>query len=306
MNAFRTPLDMRWFALLLVMALLAGCSSPPKGDQADTALPPADFTELDLAATATTGVIRGLVIDLAINPVSNASITLTPGDLTTRSSATGTFGFDALEPGTYFLRVEKVGSNATQVSAEVVAGVAEPPITKVLLTRNPDTAPYFEALSTEGYMTCGVAVVASSVGCDTSTAEQFGDDVYFLFEFTILPTWTQGELVWQQTQAAGGEFIWQIAEPGTNDYYSGGETTTSPALAFIPTDVLEDNREKILEKGVEYRVFGGPHPACTVPGTYGCGVTLNQRMTVYVHSFYNFLPPEGWRFTNDGDPVPPQ
>jgi hypothetical protein len=304
MNTGQSGRRMRRVSILLVLAFLAGCAQP----QAEAPEPIADFDDLDLAATATTGVIRGIVVDEAIRPVANASVTLTPGDRKATSSLGGTFGFEGLEPGTYFLKVERLGYNGTQTSAEVVAGVAEPAITKILLVANPGTSPYFEVLVTEGFMTCGFAVFVTSAGCDTSTAELFGDKVYFPFEFDTLPQWTQGELIWEHTQAAGGAFIWQIAKPGTNDYYSAGETTTSPALAFIDTETLEDNREDILDTGVEYRIFGGPHPTCTVdtPYTpYGCGATLNQRVSIYIHSFYNFVPLPEWRFSADGDPIVP-
>jgi hypothetical protein len=293
--------------VLLAVALLAGCATPPPSAPSDA---PVDFSSLSLSPTATTGIIRGVVVDSAIRPLGNASIALTPGNHTVRSTAAGAFGFDDLAAGTYFLHVHKTGFADTQASTDVVAGVAEPPIVKVQLSIVPGSAPYVEASTHDVFMTCGMAVVASSVGCDTSTADQFGDTVYFLVTFTQLPKWTQGELVWQQTQPAGGEFIWQIAVPGTNNYYSAGETTTSPALAFIDNATLEKNADAIVKDGAEYRVFGGPHPTCTtpppVPNNYGCGLTLNQRATAYLHSFYNFLPPEGWRFTVDGDPVIPQ
>ena len=290
---------------LLVGAGLAGCSGNPAPPPADSA----DFTTLGLQATQSTGVLRGVVVDAAIRPLGDATVALTPGNLTARTTPNGLFGFDDLEPGSYFLHVGKRGYASMQSSAEVVAGVAEPPIVKVLLQQLPGTAPYVEASTHDVFMTCGVAVVVSSVGCDTSTAEEFGDTVYFLVNFTQLPWWTQGELVWEQTQPAGGEFIWQIAKPGTNDYYSAGQTTTSPALAFVDNATLNDNADAITKDGVEYRVFGGPHPLCTVNNSltpYGCGLTLQQRATAYLHSFYNFLPPEGWRFTRDGDPIIPQ
>jgi len=285
-------------------ALLAGCAKPSA-----PATPQADFSDLGLAPTATTGIIRGVVVDEAIRPLPNATVALSPGNLTTHTSASGTFGFDKLAAGTYFLHVSRLGYAASQASVDVVAGVAEPPAAKVQLVRLPGTTPYVEASTHVVYMTCGFAVFATSAGCDTSTADRFGDTVYFLVNFTQLPTWTQGELVWDQTQPLGGGFIWQIAKPGSNDYYSGGQTGSSPLLAFIDTANITANAKDILSIGAEYRVFGGPSPSCTVdtPYTpYGCGVTFEQKATAYLHSFYNFAPPEGWRFTKDGDPVVPQ
>jgi hypothetical protein len=47
---------------------------------------------------------------------------------------------------------------------------------------------------------------------------------------------------------------------------------------------------------------------CTDPlgATFGCGLTVQQRADAYIHSFYNFVPADGWRFTKDGPPQVPQ
>ena len=301
-------------ALCVLVFLLAGCSDSSSGGESETALPPADFEEFDLVATSTTGVIRGIVVDEAIRPVANASVTLTPGDKTTATTDAGTFGFDALEPGTYFLRVSRTGYNATQVSTEVVAGTAEPPIVKVLLVANAQQTPYVEVYSFTAFMTCGFSVIATSVGCDTfeETASAFGDRIYFPIQFTSLPTWIQGELVWQHTQAAGGMAIWQLAgcadtntDAAGSHYCDGPPSQESPALTFVGTDLILENENSMLSDGVQFNLFGGPMKECNVV-FYGCGVTLNQRYEVYAHVFYNWVPAEGWRFTADGEPQLPQ
>ncbi len=295
----------------LCAGLLAGCSSPPK--DADPAVPPADFGDLDLAATSTTGLIRGLVVDEAIRPIPDARVTLTPGDKTATSTDAGTFGFDDLEPGTYFLRVEKAGYNGTQTSTDVVAGAAEPPIVKMLLTANPGTTPYVEVYSFAAFMTCGFSVIATSVGCDTfeATADALGDQIYFPLQFTALPTWIQGELVWQHTQAAGGMAIWQLAgcadtntDAAGSHYCDGPPSQESPAMTSVGPDLILENENSMLNDGVQFNLFGGPMAACNV-AFYGCGMTLNQKYDVFAHVFYNWVPTEGWRFTADGDPVAP-
>lgn len=301
---------MRSVLLAAVLALplaLAGCSGGSGSAPGPTGGP--DFGELDLEPTATTGILRGLVVDEAIRPIEGANVTLTPGGLAARSLADGTFGFEGLQPGTYFVQVTKNGYNGTQTSAEVVAGVAEPPIVRVLLTANPSEAAYFEAFAYDAFITCGFAVVATSVGCNTfpDVGEALGDSVYFEFSFDRLPWWTQGELVWEQTQAAGGSMIWEAVNnnvPPPQPHYGYRETGPSPALAYINRTILEEEQDWVLEDGITYRIFGGPHPTCTGVG-FGCGVTLNQRLTGYIHHFYNFEPVPGWRFTVDGDPVPP-
>ena len=315
-------------ALTVLVALLAGCT---QGGSPDEALPPADFTDLELEATATTGVIRGIVVDDAIRPIAGASVLLTPGDKTATSTDAGTFGFDALEPGTYFLKVERAGYNATQTSTEVVAGLSEPPITKVLLSKNPATAPYIEALQFNGFLSLGVAIGITSVGTtiNPTLSESLDDTSIWTVAFTEVPTWAQGELVWTHNQAAGGMMIWEMVVGGTNDFKGYRETAESPALAYWNTTTLEAEAGNVTdeEHGIAYRFFGGPHPLLapgentppaeqcptvdTVvlgprnPCKFGYGVTVQQRADAYVHHFYNFAPPEGWRFTVDGEPEVP-
>lgn len=326
MNAGRVLPAMRRLAVLLALSFLAGCTgSPGPGD----GLPPADFDDLGLQATASTGVIRGIVVDDAIRPIADASILLTPGDKSTATTPAGTFGFDALEPGTYFLRIERAGYNATQTSTEAVAGVAEPPILKVLLTRNPSTVPYIETLQFNGFLSLGVAIGITSVGTtiDPTLSETLDDHSIWNVGFSEVPTWAQGELVWTHNQAAGGMLIWEMVHGGTNDFFGYRETAVSPALAFWNTTTLQLHAGNVTSDGIDYRFFGGPHPATgpggmippedqcpTVPTVvlgdrnpcrFGYGVTVQQRADAYVHHFYNFAPPEGWRFTVDGDPIVP-
>ena len=88
---------MRWLALLL-MATLAGCadeSAPAAPDE------PA-FDGFDLEATDDTGIIRGVVVDQAIVPIAEATVTLQSGEQT-ESNEGGAFGFAALEPGSCLL-----------------------------------------------------------------------------------------------------------------------------------------------------------------------------------------------------------
>jgi hypothetical protein len=313
-------------AALLAAGVLAGCSS-----KAPDATPDADFSSLGLDATATTGVLRGIVVDDSIRPIAGANVTLSPGDASARTGAEGTFGFDGLAPGTYFVRVDRAGYNGTQASTDVVAGVAEPPVLKVLLARNPATSPYVETLTFNGFLSFGASIGITSVGTTINGAisQTLDDHSIWNVQVTAVPDWAQGELVWEQNQPAGGMLIWEMVEGGTNNYRGHRETAVSPALAYWNTTVLQDNASSVLADGIDYRFFGGPHPLLSPGGgvvppagqcptvdtvvlgprnpcTFGYGFTVQQRADAYVHHFYNFAPPEGWRFTTDGAPtVPP-
>jgi hypothetical protein len=316
---------MRWMAAGFAVAfLLAGCSDAGAGEG------PAglDFSDLDLDVSATTGIIRGVVVDEAIRPLGGADITLTPGGKTARSTDDGRFGFDGLEPGTYFLSASRLGYATVQTSTDVVAGVAEPAIVRVLMTAVPGSGPYLEVFQFNGFLTFGAAVFATSVGTTVFAplSDALSDTSIWAVNFTEEPDWLQGELVWEHNQPAGGALIWEMTRGCTNTHAGYRETTTSPALAYWNTTVIrslnetnvdEDLDYDLLEDGLCYRFFGGPHEVCRPPDPnlppplprnpwiFGCGLTTQQRADAYVHHFYNFAPPEGWRFTADGAPVIP-
>ncbi len=302
---------------LLFAVALAGCAEgSPKETGSDE-----NLEGIDVKASDTTGVIRGIVVDSAIVPVANAVVSIQSLGINTTSNANGAFGFQDLAPGTYFIEAQKPGFSTVQNSVEVVAGVDEPPVLKLLMTILPGTAPYIEGISMAGYLTCGVAVFATSVGCTTFgfVADAINDQSIFSVDYAQPPQWVQGELVWEATQPLAGAFIWEIVrseEPSSPQPHIGyRETQGSPALAYLNETVTAEHAAWIVEKGLDFRFFGGPHELCQIPvarppGTpvgwgFGCGVTLEQEAEVFVHNFYNFSPAEGWRFTNDGAPVLP-
>lgn len=297
---------MRVGVLAVVALLLAGCaeSSGPTGDGDDFS----EELDQELQATATTGVIRGVVVDKAVVPVANVTVTIQGTGDQTQSNAQGAFGFTGLDPGTYFLSASKVGFNGTQTSVEVVAGIDRPDIVKMLIQADPTSTPYVAAAQHSGFLACGVAVVATSVGCTTmgALADATNSEAIWTHEFDgPALQHTQGEMVWEQTQPAGGQFIWEMVGadwPSSPQPHMGyRETGTSPALAYMNATHVAEHFEWIMEHGVDYRFFGGPHPMCTGVG-FGCGVTLDQSTDVFIHHFYNFSPQPGWRFTADGAP----
>lgn len=305
---------------LLVVAsiLVAGCSSGGGGRGPTAATDDIDY---GVEATSTTGVIRGVVYDEAIRPLLGVTVSIATLGRNVTTGDNGEFGFDGLEPGTYFLQATKQGYASIQASAEVVAGESQPPIVKIGLVAIPSEMPYVEAHVLAGYLSFGAAVGLTSVGTTVygPVADTLGDRSIWDMQFTSLPSWIQGELVWDQTQPAGGEFIWEMTEAGSNSPVGYRETTSTPALAYWNTTVIEEHNETVLdpERGVAYRFFGGPHPALKPPCPsdpvfginpcyFGYGLTVQQRADAYVHNFFNFAPDEGWRFTEHGDPAVPR
>lgn len=317
-------------ACAFLLLSLAGCTTKPK-----TGLEGIDvggFEDLDVHATATTGLIRGVVVDEAIRPLSGVHVVLQPVTKDFTTADNGLFFFSDLEPGTYFIQVSKPGYNATQTTTEVVAGVDEPAIVKVLLIADASLNPFVETLQFNGYLSFGAAIGITSVGTtiNAQLSNALKDVSIWTVTFAEVPTWAQGELVWKQNQPAGGMLIWEMVVGNTNAFKGHRETTVSPALAYWNTTVLQAETDNVTnsDRGIAYRFFGGPHPAAgpgwpapeeqcpTVdtgpvlgprnPCKFGYGLTFQQAANAYVHHFYNFAPPEGWRFTKDGAPGLPK
>lgn len=303
-------------ALPLLLLAFAGCADEAgSSETADEDLGGADE---GLVATDDTGIIRGVVVDQTITPVEGATISIQGTETSATSNAAGGFGFDGLDAGTYFLAVEKFGFGSVQQSVEVVAGVATPPVVRILLEAEPSLQPYVAAEHLAGYLACGAPVVVTSLGCTTYGAIADATDSAGIFprEYEVAPFHIQGELVWENTQLLGGQFIWELSPRNCcggvgQPAWGHRDITPSPALAYMNKTFMDGDShdrnvaEWVVSDGMNFRVFAGPHEMCEV-GTFGCGLTLDQRMDLFLHEFYNFSPPEGWRFTIDGAHEPPE
>lgn len=291
---------------LLAGALLAGCSS--SSDDPPASGPEPTFDDLGLQATDSTGVIRGVVVDDAIRPVAGASVVLRGEmNLETASTDIGTFGFDGLPAGTYFLTVSKLGYFEAQQSTEVVAGVAEPAIAKVLLTVDAANLPYVEAFTFEGYIECsGTFVVVGFAACSAANiAGNLTQDHFSSYHsLSKKPTWLQSEMVWQSTQALGGKmsvmYSWDGGCGLLCDHQVDG---VSPLLLTANATAIEEINGGDYSEDLFIRVFNEGLDETQVGVGGGLGLTLQQRFTVYTHAFHGYEPPAGWRFSS-GEPVP--
>ena len=320
---------------------LAGCAGGGGGGEPDPAQD-VDFDGLDLQATDTTGVIRGVVVDFAVRPVANAAIQLRGAGqpLQTTSNEEGAFGFDALQPGDYFLTASKAGYIEAQQSTAVVAGVAEPPIVKILLEADPTTQPYVEVNLFAGFIECSVRPMFIAYQCGATDV----DVVHAEYPLAQTPEFIVSEMIWQSTQAAGDELSLSIrCLPGDSDpaekcpegqrgiVRSEGTSPqvarinrtlaeqwalgTNPLIidlfAFGRSDLDAYNESTVDEAqkpvtGEDCLDWNGVvFPDGTCIRATGPGLILNQKVDVYTHIFYGYAPPEGWQFSVDGDPPPP-
>jgi hypothetical protein len=300
-------------ALPLLLVALAGCAS--SGDPPADEVTPADFEELELEATDTKGIVRGVVVDDAIRPIGGASIELRGGATTrsTESSPDGLFGFDELDPGTYFLQVSRAGFRTTQVSAEVVAGVEDPPILRVLLATDLSfVAPFYEQYIFEGFIECSTGAAAGGgyayLSACSSSEELFPNDKFATsYDLRQYPDWVQSEMVWESTQALSRSLAHNFHYPDPDE--TDGQKDLSVEGESPLTNTMDNGTAKEYIEGLDFepgdnltlrmRIF-----TRATDGT-GPALTLQQRFTVYTTIFYGYLPPEGWTLRETGEVPPP-
>lgn len=310
---------------VLVALALAGCSGggggePPVADDN------ADFDDLDVAATATTGVAIGVVVDDAIRPIVGATVVLeggAGGPVEQETDDQGRFAFGALQPGTYFLKVSHLQFAPAQASVDVVAGDEDPPVTRILLERLFDQDPYTEIIKFEGYLACSISFPVGTT-CVNDYTRLVGGTVPgceggCLRDYNV--SQTAGNIREYVTAVTGGwqsiifEATWQPSLEGTArgltisvsyftrptaSHFYAGTSMEHPLRLQVDVGKVADGQnlepEMILPEGQDdIFVFfndGG-----------GAGsVTVNQGFTSFQTNFYYGIPPEGWSFVAGDEP----
>jgi len=317
---------MRWspgvaLAFPLLMAGLAGCSG-----QAGQPVASGEFSAApQLQATATTGVIRGVVVDEAIRPLANATVTARGPDGSNRTAFTnpdGFFGFSDLKPGTWFVNARKLAHTEAQQAVEVVAGVDSPNVVKMQLTTVASQLPFVNSFKIDAFVQCIVPGANVCTILDLYPCALLGycnnvtqDTSYVLFYYPLValqrtPDFYQAELVWESTQAVSSwlNLRYSAHEPADGaglDARQAGARGPSPLIMPINATMGKD-WDLGTKKGVAYEVFGCVEEI--TPYISGCaGFVVNQRVTYYINAFYGYVPPDGWSLAKEGSvPPPPQ
>jgi hypothetical protein len=306
-------------AASLVSLALAGCASKATSDSETTTV-----EGVDVNATSTTGVIRGIVVDTAVRPLQGVHLSLKVGEktMTTDSLTNGGFGFQGLAPGTYFIIASKPGYNEVRVSADVKANDNSPALTKVALEANPSTRPFVESYVFKGFMDCSTTAGAPGAGslgialCSIPNGLTCGldpvpcvenvtsDNTQVHYQPQRVPTWVQSEMVWDSTQSLGSDlslmYSWDCGDDNGGFLCDHEVSGTSPLLLTADGAAIE----KVgigNSTDIYVRVFNTA--AASAGGALGA--TLEQEFTVYTHVFYGFAPSEGYRFSKDGEPLAP-
>ncbi|HUR26109.1 MAG TPA: carboxypeptidase-like regulatory domain-containing protein [Candidatus Thermoplasmatota archaeon] len=308
---------------LLALAALAGCAGGGNADKVPSSAD--DFDDKGVTASATTGVLLGIVVDEAIRPIPVATVVVSgAGEATGTTDELGRFAFGSLQPGTYFLKASAPQFTSSQSSAEVVAGDADPPVVRVQLTRLFTQAPYAETIKFDGYIACAYAVGVSSTcandytrllagtvpGCEGGCLKQYNvsQQAGNIREFRtdLGPGWTAivMEEYWEPSvgppasKGTMGFILSYFNRTSTGHWWLQG---SGPSPLRVQLDVGEHGPG---EQGVDDLI--PPEGMRDLFVIFGAGdedVAVNQKFQFFQVNFYYVIPPEGWSFVN-GDPMP--
>jgi hypothetical protein len=286
-------------AVPLVLLLLAGCTQAPASDAP---------VEAERG-----GVVRVLVVDVAVRPLADVNVTLAQAGQAVRSAPTDAEGlvrFEGLAFGTYAVEARKATYLSAQALATVQDVAAEPPLVQMTLSVQQDEVPFAVAIAWDGYIGC-----AFTYGNLCSAPAQLGYDVLgdssahlFWSEYVDVarvPDLVQAEAVWEATLPTSEElkpiFGWSEPVAWQQLQYGGtffSESVRSPSFHRLNATLLAGPQVGVAA-GLVVEFYSG---GTTMNPT---GLTLNQPLRLFLHNFYGYLPPDAWRFVTDGPPPGP-
>jgi hypothetical protein len=310
--------------LLAASAALAGCSGGKDGGPPSKA---DEFQDLDVRSTSTTGVLLGVVVDEAIRPVKDAQVTVSKPDGSDEAQATdaqGRFAYGNLLAGTYFVKVRHPQFAMAQTSAEVAAGVEDPPVVRVQLTRLFSQQPYAETIKFDGYIACAYSIAVGSTcandytrlvagvvpgcegGClkDYNVSKTAGNVREFRFDLSggwqsmVLEEYWEPTLGEPESHGTLNFILSYFNRTDTGHWWAQGD---GPSPLRVQVDVGSDgpgaqNADDLIPPEGMKDLF-------VIFGAGDTDVAVNQPFSYFQTNFYYAIPPDGWSFVR-GDPMP--
>lgn len=294
---------------MLVLLALAGCASDEKeAIDADDGTPPV-------------GVLAGVVLDPAINPLPGAEVRVGGDERVNITDEDGRFAFPDMEPGTYTVTASLDGYLETQVVASISETTT--PVVKVVLPVDSEALAYFTPYHFQGFVECAAfpfnwcaqVNIASIILCEgygTCLGNVTTDRSLALHWLDGVPDFLQTEMVWEASNSLGENFLFVIGG-GTREELAGGfvsalNTTRGPSPLMLQLD-----NETLAEHSIggERALMTQLHPSpqeeipggCVQWNPCGPSFHLMQDYEYFTHTFFGYRPPSDWRFA-DGDNPP--
>lgn len=270
--------------LSLLSPLLAGCSSPQAPAELIVQSRPveevtSDNTTSPIAAipkAGTRGHFVGVVVDEAIRPLAGAEVRLPGLDLTRTTDRDGSFGFNDLYPGPYYVVANMTGYYGAEAIVKVDAD--EFSRAKFVLKAIPPPDPYHVIQSFAGF---------ADLTNDPVTTAMFGSIFCNSceFDFYLDQTGLRAVIIEAMFDSpdAGNSHSFGYYFGAYDDYYY------SRAVSGEGGDPL---RFEVRGDDLE----GEGHYALTLEPTTFPLPEQSKSFQVFVTAFYNQFPPNGWSF----------
>jgi hypothetical protein len=289
-------------AALLSTVLAAGCSGGGNAGDADVELGPGQ------------AMLRGVVVTAAIVPIPDATVSVEPGGLETKTDPDGQFTLGPLDLGAYRLEAKAPGYATQRMEVQVEPEQAR--MVSVVLAATATDVPYHELLHFEAFIECSYAQAVGPLGGDFSC---FGvtdlvlgvkvDNDVNDFPFTVNSGGFKGllfEMVWEpqdtmpnfagfiRDPAGVGELGGLGAAAGDHQYWvdSGGTPLRAWVYQGIENDGAYDGDvfHPDANASADYEVLIGGVTGANPEVAF----TLNQYLDVFVTLFYNALGDESY------------
>lgn len=284
-------------AVVALLALgLAGCTNAPESPP-PAASPVAQADEaakqVEVAATDTTGIIRGVVVDEAIRPLAGVEVAVEGTGRNQTTSAAGAFGFEGLAGGTYFLTAHRPRFEAVRIGIIVEAGKKDPEPVRVVMAAIPGTEPFIEAFNAKIFIALSVPMVGTLGGDDLGT----GDPDRLIFNVQPNATVIQMETKWEATLPTSQQLrMYGSASEQGSPIAIHSASGASPLVIRV-----NGTEEGDVADGFYFGVGSLSRGiTSTEPPNPNGYLVFNQQVDGFAHAFHNFMPDEGWVFVRDG------
>lgn len=262
-----------------LLAVFAGCSETP-ATPVDPRVEAAEQSARAIPANvaANTGVVRGILLDQAGHPVSDAIVTVTPPRAQATVTPEGGFALGDLEPGRHLVVVGGPGYVAAEEFTVVAAGEPQPELLRFTLQRivvapAVEWREYDRGVDTHVQ---GVNVISHAHG--VIPLEPGATVVQFEFTWTPQSPFTQ-TLLASIGYDPQGQPVYQV--PGTSPLVVRVNATYQGQAMTYADGFLQ------------------------IEDANGNELGLNQQYHLRIDAFYGFVPRADWTYGNDGDyPVP--